>query len=96
VRSETDPSQTNSAKPNPHHQRLTVISDPQLDADSETAWYLLSSQNPIVEVAFLGGVQEPYLEAKRGFTRDGVSWKVRLDYGAGSIDFRGAYKNPGA
>lgn len=96
VMAETDFSSSNSKKPNIHRNSLTVISDPQLDADSVTAWYLLSSQNPIVEAVFLDGVQEPFLDSEEGFTVDGVRWKVRLDYGQDSIDYRGAWKNPGA
>lgn len=96
ITSETDNSQSNSKKPNIYRGTLRVISDPTLDADSATAWYLLSSMNPIVEAVFLDGVQVPFLDSEEGFTVDGVRWKVRLDYGTDSIDFRGGYKNAGA
>ncbi len=96
IASETDPAQSNSRKPNIHQGTLTVIADPRLDANSATAWYLLSSQNPIVECVFLDGVQEPFLDSEEGFTVDGVRWKVRMDYGTDSVDFRGGYKNAGA
>lgn len=96
IASETDPGQSNSRKPNIHKDTLTVIADPVLDANSATAWYLLSSRDPIVEAVFLDGVQEPFLDSEEGFTVDGVRWKVRLDYGTDSVDFRGGYKNAGA
>lgn len=95
ISAETDWSQSNSKKPNIHRNTLRVISDPVLDGDSATAWYLLSGSNPIVEAVFLDGVQTPFLDSEEGFSVDGVRWKVRLDYGTDSIDFRGGYKNAG-
>lgn len=50
---------------------------------------------PAFEVAFLDGVEEPFLEAKEGWRIDGVEWKVRLDYGVKEIDPRGAVTNAG-
>lgn len=96
--SETDPSGSNSKKPNPLRNAMQVVSDPRLDANSATAWYLLADSMlaPTIEVAFLDGNETPYLESSEGFTVDGVRWKVRLDYGVAAVDFRGAYKNAGA
>ena len=51
---------------------------------------------PVVEVVFLDGQEEPYLEARQGWSVDGVEWKVRLDYKVGAIDFRGALTDAGA
>ncbi len=97
VTSTSDFSQSNPGKRNIAQSfGLTVIADPVLDASSATAWYLLSSNDPIIECVFLDGVQEPFLDSEEGFTVDGVRWKVRLDYGTDSVDFRGGYKNPGA
>lgn len=50
---------------------------------------------PTIEVAFLDGQQAPYLEVQDGFKIDGVEWKVRIDYGVGGIDYRGAVTNAG-
>lgn len=54
------------------------------------------SEAPVLEVAFLDGNQNPYLELQNGFDVDGARYKVRLDYGVGAIDFRGAVTNAGA
>lgn len=54
------------------------------------------AEEPTIEVAFLDGVQDPYMEQHQPFTQDGMQWKVRLDYGVGAIGWRGAVKNPGA
>lgn len=51
---------------------------------------------PVIEVAFLDGVQEPFIEQQMGFTVDGTQYKVRLDFGVAAIDFRGAVTNAGA
>jgi len=50
---------------------------------------------PVIEVAFLDGVQEPYLERQDGFDVDGVRYKVRIDYGVAVVDYRGAVTNQG-
>ena len=72
-----------------------IIDSPRLEGD---AWYLLASatDNPTVEVAFLKGQQEPYLEQHEGFTQDGFRMKARLDMGFAVVGWRGAYKNTGA
>ena len=54
------------------------------------------SEATVLEVAFLDGNQNPYLELQNGFDVDGARYKVRLDYGVGAIDYRGAVTNAGA
>lgn len=73
----------------------TIVGSPRLTG---TGWYGFAdpSQAPVIEVAFLDGNQEPFLDMQQGFTVDGTTWKVRLDYGVAAIDWRGAYRNPGA
>ena len=51
---------------------------------------------PTLEVAFLEGRQDPYLERQEGFDVDGSRFKVRLDYGIAAIDYRGAVTAKGA
>jgi len=77
---------------------LSPISEPRLDANSATAWYLAASPNQIdtIEYAYLEGQQGAYIETRNGFDVDGVEIKCRLDFGAKAIDWRGLYKNPGA
>lgn len=50
---------------------------------------------PVLEVAFLDGQSEPYMEMQDGFDVDGARWKVRLDYGVAAVDYRGAVTNAG-
>ena len=49
----------------------------------------------VLEVAFLDGQQNPVLESESGFRRDGVSWKVRLDFGVAGVGERGAVTDAG-
>lgn len=53
------------------------------------------SEAPVLEVAFLDGNQNPYLELQNGFDVDGARYKVRLDYGVAAVDYRGAVTNAG-
>jgi ATP-dependent protease ClpP protease subunit len=77
---------------------LEVLSDPLLDANSTTAWYLISDpmDAPLLEVRFLDGQQSPFIDSEEEFLTDAIRWKVRLDYGVASNEWRGGYKNVGA
>ncbi|MBA4756284.1 MAG: Clp protease ClpP [Sphingobium sp.] len=63
-----------------------------------TAYYAFADPNvaPAIEVVFLNGVTEPFTESQDGWRVDGVEWKVRHDYGVGAVNYRSAYKQPGA
>ncbi|EOK6342722.1 Mu-like prophage major head subunit gpT family protein, partial [Escherichia coli] len=68
---------TNSGSYNPYHKQLDIIVDPRLDEVSDKQWYMLSAQGTdTIEVAYLDGNDEPYLEQQEGFIVDGVAWKV--------------------
>lgn len=73
----------------------TIVDTPRL---SGTGYYMFADPNvePVLEVAFLDGVQTPYMESQMGFEVDGMQWKIRLDYGVGAIGYRGVVYNPGA
>jgi hypothetical protein len=83
--------------PNPFQGRLTVVSDPNLDA-SPAEWYLAAAPGlaSTIEVAFLDGVETPTLEQQTGWNIDGTEFKVRGDFGIKVLDFRGLYLNKGA
>ncbi len=83
---------------NPFAGKLTPIADPHLSDDSTTAWYLLAHPNqaPVIEVAWLEGEDQPYIEEEVDFDSDALKIKVRHDFGAGLVDWVGIYKDPGA
>lgn len=76
---------------------LTPIVEPQLDANSATAWYLAadSSQIDTVELSFLEGEESPVLESEWDFDKDVYRYKIRQTFGVKAIDHRGLFKNPG-
>lgn len=99
VSSEFDPSiTTRTGKPNPiRGYNLTVASDARLSANSTTAWYLAADPNMFdtVEVAYLDGNPNPFLEQQNGWNVDGVEFKVRIDAAAKALEHRTMYKDPG-
>lgn len=72
-----------------------IVDTPRL---SGTRWYAFADPMlaPALEVAFLNGEQEPFLDSEEGWRTDGTEWKVRLDYGVGAVNWRSAAKNEGA
>ena len=83
---------------NPFAGKLTLIVDPRLDTKSTTRWYVAAdpAQVPNIEYAHLSGAEGVQVETRAGFEVDGVQIRARLDFGAGVLDFRGIYANPGA
>jgi ATP-dependent Clp endopeptidase proteolytic subunit ClpP len=71
-----------------------IVDTPRL---AGTRYYMFAdpAEAPVIEVAFLDGVQEPAIEMERGFDVDGTRYKVRLDFGVAAIDWRGAVTNAG-
>lgn len=74
---------------------LTVIVDARITGNQ---WYLYAAPGGVdtFEYAYLEGEQGVFTETREGFEVDGMEIKARLVFGAGWIDYRGAYKNPGA
>jgi len=89
---------TSFREPNSVRGMADVVVDARMDSDLSTGWYLMADPNQAdtVEVAFLDGITEPYLEQKQGFTTDGIRYKVRIDAGVAALDYRRVYKNYGA
>ena len=71
-----------------------LVDTPRL---SGTAWYGLADPGiePVIEVAFLDGIQTPTLEQETNFRTDGLAWKAVHRYGTAAVGWRGAIKNPG-
>lgn len=88
---------SNAGIDNPIRNFAEVIAEPRLDDASATAWYLAAKKgSDTIEVAYLDGVELPYLEQQQGFTNDGVISKVRIDAGVAPLDSRGLNKSAGA
>jgi ATP-dependent protease ClpP protease subunit len=98
IRSASVPNaQVNAGVVNPMKDFAQVISDPRLDDASSSSWYLAGKQNSdTIEVAYLDGVDVPYIDQMEGFTSDGIATKVRIDAGVSALDARGLNKSVGA
>ena len=73
-----------------------IVGTPRL---SGTRYYALTNPNEsaaAIEVAFLDGIDTPYIEQQDAFDTDGARFKVRLDYGVAAHDWRGIATNAGA
>lgn len=78
---------------------LTPLVIPQFDqASASAAWYLFAEPNvaPVFEFSELSGYEGPRAETRQGFTTLGTEVRVVWHVGAGAVDSRGAFKNPGA
>jgi hypothetical protein len=86
---------TQATETNPFHGKLTPLIDPRLDADP---WYLFADPGlvPVLEHAYLHGKSGPSVEMQPGWNTLGQEFRVYMDFGAGVVDPRGAFKNPGA
>lgn len=71
-----------------------IIDTPRLTGTRRYS-FVDASEAPVIEVAFLDGASDPYLEVQDGFDVDGARYKVRLDYGIAAVDYRGAVTNAG-
>lgn len=81
---------------NPIQNFATVIAEPRLDDNSAKAWYLAAAQGmDTIEVAYLNGVDLPYIDQQEGFNSDGIATKVRIDAGVAALDYRGLVKSSG-
>ena len=73
---------------------LQPVTSPYL---SGTAYWIFNSVFPLVDVAFLGGRQEPVVEtADADFNRLGISMRCYYDYGVSAGDCKAALYSTGA
>lgn len=81
---------------NPWQNRLIPVIDAVQDNYDADAWYLFPDKTAAdtIEVAFLDGVQAPYLEDMVDFDTDGIKYKCRIDFGVGVMSPK-IVKNPG-
>lgn len=89
---------SSAANTNVFQNSYEIVTEPRLDANSATSWYLVADNAQIdtIEYAYLEGEEGLYTEQRTGFDVDGLEVKARLDFAAKAIDWRGLYKDPGA
>ncbi len=82
-------------QPNYVKNAAEPISDNRLSAGS---WFLVADAalTDTIEVDYLDGNEEPFMDQRQGWTVDGAEFKVRIDAGVKALHWRGLYKNPTA
>ena len=87
---------TKSGDVNPFGGKLELLVEARLS--SAARWYLAGDPGVIegLEYAYLQGQEGPQIDTRAGFEIDGLETKVRLDFGAAFLDWRGWYMNAGA
>lgn len=82
---------------NPFSGRLTPVTTAQITGNE---WYLFCNPGQpggaVFTHGFLNGAEGPRIRTEEPFGRQGMSMTVEHDFGLGAIDYRGAWKNPGA
>jgi HK97 family phage prohead protease len=80
---------------NPFSGKLRVEVTPEITGN---AWYLFAEPNvgANFEWGLLEGYQAPRMRMDEPFGTQGMSVSLEHDFGCGAIDFRFAYRNPGA
>ena len=88
-------SPTQLSNVNPFSGRLELLVEPRLAGN---VWYVFCDAGslPVLEYAYLQGQQGPRLKVMEQATVLGVVFQVVHDFGAGVLDHRGCFKNPGA
>lgn len=86
---------TKSADVNPFGGKLELLVEARLV--NSARWFVIADPTQIdgLEYAYLQGEEGPQTETRAGFEVDGVEVKVRLDFGAAFMDWRGWYTNAG-
>lgn len=76
---------------------LVPIPEARLDTSSTASWYLAASPDQIdtIEYSYLEGQEGVYMESRMGWDVDGLELKVREDFAAKALDYRGLWKAAG-
>ncbi len=80
---------------NPFGGKLSLLVEPRITDDR---FYVFADPAalPCLEYAYLSSAQGPQMASREGWDVLGMEYRVTLDFGAGAVDWRGAYLNPGA
>ena len=77
---------------------LQPIVEPRLDDENVAHWYVMGDGRlyDTIEIAYLDGNDQPFLDSQDGWRVDGVEFKGRIDVGVGVRDYRAMQKSTGA
>ncbi len=80
---------------NPFSGRLNVVPEGSIP-DYSWELYADPAQAPVWVYGSLESAPAPRLMTKESWSTDGIGFRVTYDFYADAIDYRGAYRNPGA
>lgn len=80
---------------NPFTNKLNFRVEPRLTIVDPVAYYAFSNAMETFEYATLQGEEDMYTEMVTSTDSDGLTLKIRKDFGAGIVDFRGMAKSAG-
>jgi phage major head subunit gpT-like protein len=85
---------SSTADANPFTRRLNLLVEPRL---TDGSWFVVADpqQVPSLEYAYLDGNRGPQVVTRPGFEVMGLEVRISLDFGAGLVDWRGMFRNPG-
>lgn len=92
-----DTTPTKDGDANPFKSSLTPVTVPNIGAaagGSDASWYLVDSDLPPVEHAYLEGFEGPTIQRAEGSNPDNVNFTARHIFGAAPVESRGVWKNP--
>lgn len=73
-----------------------IVASPRLASTTRRYYFADPNEVPTIEVVFLDGQEQPFMDQQEGWRIDGTEWKIRLDYGVDAVDWKGAVTNAGA
>ncbi|POF63557.1 peptidase [Novacetimonas maltaceti] len=75
--------------------KLSLLVEPRI---TDSRWYLFADPAavPVLEAATIASEPGPQISTRLGWNTLGTEFRVYLHLGAGAVDWRGAYMNPGA
>ena len=80
---------------NPFSGKLTLLVEPRI---TDSSWLIFAdpARLPCLQHGYLAGAEGVQIQRTEAWDTLGMKYRAWLDFGAGWLDFRGAYLNPGA
>ena len=87
---------TTSGDVNPFSNKLQILVEARLSDPAR--WYVAADPMAVegLEYSYLQGEEGPQIDSRAGFEVDGIEFKVRLDFGAAFLGWRGWFMNEGS
>lgn len=95
--STSNPEAANSGVMNPVQSEFELITDACLDVQNPKGFFAVADprDGDSIEVTYLNGKKEPFLESRASWDTLGIEWRMYHDFGINIIDYRGVSYNPG-